>query len=775
MMATLHAPPTDLSATKWKAIDDARRVYASIVKECRGAGRDPPPYTPRELIGKGSFGRVYKASSDETGQLVAVKIIDIEESDRVDPGANDAFNDILKEVNTLKLLNRNGAKNINTILDTFLIGQSIWMVTEYCAGGSVTTLMRPTKGLPEQWIIPILREVAEALSWVHRQGIIHRDIKCANVLLTENGGVQLCDFGVAALMETKFDKRRTVTGSLHWMAPEFFEPTVSYGIEVDIWAFGSMAFEMASGLPPNARPIVDINPNTFGSYLKQHCPRLEGNQYSLGLKDLISFCMVENPTYRPAVGNVQRHPYIFNTEAAYPTESLSKLVRAYQLWESRGGTRQSLFSAGGAQGYYNAGEAAGRDAEIPNEEWDFGTEHNGNQFNLDDPDVLTVTEVYGLDISRTAQSSRPQPRRRRPPPSAREVIAPLAKVFDPNTITNYQDNARAFYGKEVLLPAPDLPLRNDLEQPTVRESIIDLDAALDGNRLSQFVDLETIKVSTRSSSTDQVHIDKHRTQDWTFPLMAPASADPENRPSRFVDLETIKASTRSFSSEGVHTDKRRTQDWTFPSMDSASAGPDVQPSGNSNEQTSRISTVSLIDLDQGLEQTRPATATSDYISTTSDVEEAPFGLEADASGTAYFVPSRREPSLYVSVDSDTDSEALSFISESEKEAPIYKSHIPEPSPLPDNTPPVRNDIPPGLRAHDGPEPETGKLPALALPPLQKPPSAHVMEGFGSYTEVKDELRRLISSFEEHLLAVRDVMETLPVRHSRIDAALEKQI
>ncbi|TRX93196.1 hypothetical protein FHL15_005775 [Xylaria flabelliformis] len=143
----------------------------------QNARTEDPPIHGESADGLGGY-------YDETGQLVAVKIIDIEESDRLDPGANDAFNDILKE---------------------------------------------------------------------------------------------LCDFGVAAFIEIKFDKRRTVTGSLQWMAPEFFEPTVSYDIEVDIWALGSMAFEMASGLPPNARTMGNMDPNTFGFYLRQHCPRLEGD------------------------------------------------------------------------------------------------------------------------------------------------------------------------------------------------------------------------------------------------------------------------------------------------------------------------------------------------------------------------------------------------------------------------------------------------------------------------------------------------------------------
>ena len=104
-----------------------------------------------------------------------------------------------------------------------------------------------------------------------------------------------------------------------------------------------MAYEMATGLPPNAGPIVDIS--QFGSYLKQHCPRLTGDQYSDQLKDLVAFCMVEDPAQRPHIERVQQHPYIHNSEDDYPTISLSKLVNAYKVWEVQGGNGRSLFSA----------------------------------------------------------------------------------------------------------------------------------------------------------------------------------------------------------------------------------------------------------------------------------------------------------------------------------------------------------------------------------------------------------------------------------------------
>ena len=651
----------DFSAPKQKAVEDARKAQAQIVRECADSGNEPPPYLLSELIGKGSFGRVYRASDTRTKphRLVAVKIISIEEGDTLSPGAADTFNDILKEVNTLKLLGSSGARNINIVLDSLLVGQSVWIVTEYCAGGSVASLMRPTGGLPEKWIIPILREVAEAVYWVHRQGIIHRDIKCANVLITDDGSIQLCDFGVAGIMETKFDKRSTVTGTLQWMAPELFDVTVSYGMEVDIWAFGSMAFEVASGLPPNATTNIDI-PH-FGSYLKQYCPRLEGDKYSDELKSLVAFCLVDDPKKRPRIEEVQQHQYIANTHDQYPTASLSKLVSAYKLWEAQGGIRRSLFSAGGAQG----SAAVDDESQDANDDWVFDQDDSSDQLVPENSaDAQAVYDAY--DVKPAESSAAAQRRgRRRPPKNMPQLKGPLEKVFDPNTISNYGDNARAFYGRQASPPASgsDLPLRDTSEHSTVRESLIDLDASLGGDTLTRFGDAETIKPGgARASTSGLGEVDRRKTQDWTFPSMPAVSESHEDEPyggfsnGAALDNNPMPQPTRVFHPTEDPLGGHRAappvpvsmpnRDSTLSLIDldaSVVDSPDVvyplpavphplsidtTSSTASYPRSNRVSTLSLIDLDASIvDITRPSTAGSYPFS----VDSTPVGQSNRAS------------------------------------------------------------------------------------------------------------------------------------------------
>ncbi|RSL38093.1 hypothetical protein CEP53_015183 [Fusarium sp. AF-6] len=822
-MASLQVRGPDFSVTKQKAIEDAKKMQKLVTEQCSKTGKDPPQYRLSELIGKGSFGRVYKATSLTTNQLVAVKIIDIEESDTAIPNPKlaDTYSDLLKEINALQLLSDTGAKNINHVIDALPVGQSMWMITEYCAGGSVATLMKPTSpgGLQEKWIIPILREVAEAVHWVHKEGIIHRDIKCANILVTEVGDVQLCDFGVAGVIETKFDKRSTVIGTPHWMAPELFDPAASYGTEVDIWAFGAMVYEIASGLPPNVAAGMDFN--RLGSYLKQHIPRLEGDRYSPGLKDLVAYCLEDDPKKRPTIEEVQRHRYIHNTQEMFPTSTLAQLVKGYKLWEAKGGNRKSLFSAGGAQGPSDFAPTG-----YGNDEWNFSTTAAFDQQVLKMDNDQAVYDVYGSNIDLrqdgyddASRTQKPKSRRR-PPPHLPSVKAPLEKLFDPNTISNYEDNSRAYYGRfpppsldypPPPPPASDLPLRDDSSQSQgVRESLIDLDASLDGSNLSEFVDMNTIRAGDPRASTDydfgDVSYNKpplsdpemnnnRRTQDWKFPSMAPpASANPEMFRFPFND------------DQGPST-SRLIHPPTEPIQPSSQFNDLAVPSPINN----RASSGSLIDLDMSLadpinDYPRPSTSHSDVGSIASEMGGAnPFELEKHAS--LYVMPNTiREPSIYVSDDSEyANAIADLSLNDTQRHDPQPPFQQPQPLFQAQQPPPQGPSQPPQTNGNErpyslsefadtdpesfAPQPTTiAEIPRQPsplqepppsfqddyprvfqhkpfLPPAPTAPSPQVMEGQASSEQVKEELRRMAMSLSDHLNQANMYLSGLPIRRA----------
>lgn len=820
-MAYLSVYAGDFSVTKQKAIEDAKKMRVVVEEECAKAGQEVPPYSLTELTGKGSFGRVYKAADLKTNQVVAVKIIDIEESDTLNPKLADTYSEFLKEINALKLLRENGARNINHVLDALPVGQSMWMVSEYCAGGSVATLMKPTApgGLQEKWIIPILREVAEAIFWVHKAGIIHRDIKCANVLITEAGGVQLCDFGVSGVIETRFDKRSTFIGTPHWMAPELFDPEASYGIEVDIWAFGSMVFEIASGLPPNVMAGIDVT--QLGSYLKQHTPRLAGTKYSEKLKDLVSFCLVEDAAKRPIIEEVQHHPYLFNTENSHPTSSLAMLVKAFRVWEGQGGSRKSLFAMGGAQGPSDLDLSS---TALANDEWNFSTTVDFEQRMMSNTDAQAVYDVYGSQVD-LAEPMPPafKPKRRRPPPNLPVMRAPLEKVFDPNTISNYEENARAYYGLPEPLPASDLPLRDHSNTSTLRESLIDLDASLHGGRLSKFVDMETIKAGPRrsrdydfgdeysrgpNSDPETVIASTNRkTQEWKFPTMMPQSANPEM--SHFPFNEVNEGFRFPGSASRPPLQHHATEPVGF--------SPDPQNSSNlmlpraPSQQDNRISMGSLIDLDESVpeppmpaELPRPSTANSDAAS---EVGSA-FDLEQHTSFMP-FSTTNREPSIYVSDDSgfppsSTIREPSMYISDDSDFASNLATQRPAMPPLNERSRKLSTSDAYIVDAqlYGGPEeynrtsvyshessgstnglsdseyamggmgrrsPSMSSINSLyqsadgrSMPLLPGPPSERVMMGEGGQV-MRDEFLRLLEGMTSHLKFTGEYVAELPVR------------
>lgn len=239
-----------------------------------------------ETIGKGAYGSVHKGVHIPTGNLVALKIINLDTAD-------DDVADIQREVTLLTQLR--DAPNVTKYYGCYLDGPRVWIAMELAQGGSVRTLMKASKDgvLEEKYIVIIVREVLLGLNYLHKSAIIHRDIKAANILVTAVGKVMICDFGVSALSATTSSKRNTLMGTPNWMAPEVAQPVPAYDSKADIWSLGIMIYEMVKGTPPHADLGDPLKVMSLITRVKP--PRLLEGEGSKDMRDFVSFCLRELP------------------------------------------------------------------------------------------------------------------------------------------------------------------------------------------------------------------------------------------------------------------------------------------------------------------------------------------------------------------------------------------------------------------------------------------------------------------------------------------------
>ncbi|XP_065172119.1 misshapen-like kinase 1 isoform X10 [Atheta coriaria] len=261
-----------------------------------------------EVVGNGTYGQVYKGRHTKTGQLAAIKVMDVTE---------DEEEEIKLEINVLKKYSNH--RNIATYYGAFIKksppgkDDQLWLVMEYCGAGSVTDLVKSTKGqsLKEEWIAYICREILRGLSYLHSNKVIHRDIKGQNVLLTDNAEVKLVDFGVSAQLDRTIGRRNTFIGTPYWMAPEVIacdeNPDATYDNRSDLWSLGITALEMAESQPP----LCELHPMRALFLIPRNPPpRLKNKKWNKKFQNFIETVLVKDYHERPYTEQLLKHSFI---------------------------------------------------------------------------------------------------------------------------------------------------------------------------------------------------------------------------------------------------------------------------------------------------------------------------------------------------------------------------------------------------------------------------------------------------------------------------------
>ncbi|BGP56635.1 hypothetical protein JCM8202v2_004265 [Rhodotorula sphaerocarpa] len=289
------------------------RKDPNIIERLQGICSDADPtklYRNLVKIGQGASGGVYTAYQVGTNLSVAIKQMNLEQQPKQD-----------LIINEILVMKESRHPNIVNYIDSFLVRGDLWVCMEYMEGGSLTDVVTANI-MSEGQIAAVSREVLQGLKHLHEHGVIHRDIKSDNVLLSMSGDIKLTDFGFCAQIKSDNAKRTTMVGTPYWMAPEVVTRK-EYGPKVDIWSLGIMAIEMIEGEPPylNEQPLRALYLiATNGS------PTINNpEQLSVVFRDFLAVALEVDTEKRPSAADLLRHAFLAK---AQPLTTLTPLIRA---------------------------------------------------------------------------------------------------------------------------------------------------------------------------------------------------------------------------------------------------------------------------------------------------------------------------------------------------------------------------------------------------------------------------------------------------------------
>ncbi|XP_008427586.1 STE20-like serine/threonine-protein kinase isoform X2 [Poecilia reticulata] len=292
-------------------------------KQYEHVHRDVNPEEIWEIIGElgdGAFGKVYKAQNKQNGTLAAAKVIDTKTEDELE--------DYMVEIDILASCNHH---HIVKLLDAFYFEGKLWILIEFCAGGAVDAIMLELeRPLTEPQIRVVCKQTLEALTYLHENKVIHRDLKAGNILLSLDGEVKLADFGVSAKNTNTLQRRDSFIGTPYWMAPEVVMCETSkdrpYDHKADIWSLGVTLIELAQVEPPNH----EMNPmRVLLKIAKSEPPTLmHPSRWSPEFNDFLRRSLDKNVDNRWNSTQLLQHPFVTSVTDSRPLRELIAEAKA---------------------------------------------------------------------------------------------------------------------------------------------------------------------------------------------------------------------------------------------------------------------------------------------------------------------------------------------------------------------------------------------------------------------------------------------------------------
>uniref|UniRef100_A0A672MP81 non-specific serine/threonine protein kinase n=1 Tax=Sinocyclocheilus grahami TaxID=75366 RepID=A0A672MP81_SINGR len=286
-------------------------------KQYEHVHRDVNPEEVWEIVGElgdGAFGKVYKAQNKQTGILAAAKVIDTKTEEELE--------DYMVEIDILASCDH---QYIVKLLDAFYYESKLWPFCMYmCVSAELE------RSLTEPQIRVVCKQTLEALTYLHENKIIHRDLKAGNILFTSDGDVKLADFGVSAKNTKTLQRRDSFIGTPYWMAPEVVMCETSkdrpYDYKADIWSLGVTLIELAQIEPPNH----EMNPmRVLLKIAKSEPPTLATpSRWSPEFSDFLRKALDKNVDNRWNTLQLLQHPFVSNVMDNKPLRELIAEAKA---------------------------------------------------------------------------------------------------------------------------------------------------------------------------------------------------------------------------------------------------------------------------------------------------------------------------------------------------------------------------------------------------------------------------------------------------------------